>query len=70
MVREAAFLQRSDPLDVSEVQAPDAQTDITIIYSTVSPQNAFTSDSEEQGVFTQRESEGLTAGRGCQPPWE
>lgn len=46
MVRQAAFLQRSDPLDVSKVQAPDTQmANIIISYITVQLQNAFTSDS-------------------------
>lgn len=31
VVGQAALLQRSDPLDVSEVQAPDTQIDVTII---------------------------------------
>lgn len=50
MVRQAAFLQRSDPLDVSKVQAPDTQMNIiiNIIYITVKLWNAFTSDSELQ----------------------
>lgn len=49
MIRQAAFLQRSDPINISEVQAPDKQMDIRIIiYITVKLQNAFTSDSELQ----------------------
>lgn len=59
MVRKAAFLQRSDPLDVGEVQAPDADRQILLLLFTApsNPQNAFTSDSEEQGVFFYPEGE-------------
>lgn len=48
MVRQAAFLQRSDPLDVSKVQAPETQTVVVIIiiYITVKLWDAFTSDCE------------------------
>lgn len=71
MVGQTVFLQWSDPLDVSKVQPPGTQMDIIIIiYVTVKLQNTFISDSELQWVFTPKESVGLTAGRGCQPPWE
>lgn len=48
MVRQAAFLQRSDPLDVSEVQAPDTHMDIISRVSIpVKLQNAFTTDRQQ-----------------------